>query len=126
MALFRHLEVRIIPAPAATGWQSQKPPSMVYQPPVALRGQCKLQTVDRALTEFLQAEGTHNHPIRRHRGGAFGLRLAKTPHFFLAENQAGRVDSHDATVQLLSGFNVPLPVTGTVTFAGGPYDSDQA
>src|SRR5713226_5894534 len=79
--------------------------------------ECKLQTVDRTLTEFLQAEGIHNHPIRRHRGGALELRFAKAPHFVLAEHSTGRVDSYDATVQLLSGFNVPLPVTGTVAFA---------
>jgi hypothetical protein len=127
VASFRHTEVRFIPTPAATGgWQSQKPASIVHQPKVSTRGQCKLQTVDRALTEFLQAEGIHNHPIRRHRGGALELRFAKAPHFFLAENRAGRVDSYDATVLLLSGFNVPLPVTGTVAFADRPQDSDKA
>jgi hypothetical protein len=89
-------------------------------------GQCKLQTIDRALTKFLQAESIHNHPIRRHRGGALELRFAKAPHFFLAENRAGRVDSYDPTVQLLSGFNVPLPVAGTVALAGRLHDSDQA
>jgi hypothetical protein len=88
--------------------------------------ECKLQTVDRALTEFLQAEGIHNHPIRGQRGGLLELRFARTPQFVLTENGAGRVDSCDAPVQLLYGFNVTLPVLRIVAFADPPYDSDQA
>ena len=59
-----------------------------------------LHTVDRAMTEFLQAEGTHDHPIHRHQGAACSkLRFAETSRFVF--------------------------VISTVTFAGRPHHSDQ-
>lgn len=56
----------------------------------------------------------------------WGIAFLPGQHFFLAEDHVGRVDSDDATGQLVSGFNIPLAVRGTGAFAGRLYDSDQA
>ena len=59
-----------------------------------------LHTVDRAMTEFLQAEGTHDHPTPRYHGEACSkLGFAKASRLVF--------------------------VIGTVTFADRPRHSDQ-
>jgi len=45
--------------------------------------------------------------------------------FFFDEGSAGWLDRYDDTGQLISGFNIPLPVTGTVALADRTHDSDQ-
>ena len=104
------------------------------------------------MTEFLQAEGIHNHPIRMRQGRHVELRFTKAAHFvvvllFTIISATGVASTQTTTGYrqfnlscrfLCSGaqpsdvvenswdINVPLPVTGTVTFADRPRDSDRA
>ena len=55
----------------------------------------------------------------------WGTAFLPVQDFFFDEGSAGWLDSYDDTGQLISGFNIPLPVTGTVAFADRTHDSDQ-
>lgn len=55
----------------------------------------------------------------------WGIAFLPVQDFILDEDSVSWVDSYDDTGQLISGFNIPLPVNGTVAFADRTHDSDE-